>query len=160
MDTPQISNLRAGTETPFVGIYVVSHLAPSHAVPHEVSIAALMILPKCNLCEDVRFSFRRPATQAIGDNEFFQKVKTPWNHLEAEALSTGAPIMQIFVQPRNGDSFDEAIRRAIEILQNAEILTASAGRSINNRPVVLVDPADFPEALVILDRAGVRAIVN
>jgi hypothetical protein len=119
-----------------------------------------MILPKCNVCEDVRFSFGRPATQAIGDNEFFQKVKTPWNHLEAEASSTGAPIMQIFVQPRNGDSFDEAIRRATEILQNAEILSARASRSINNRPVVLVDPADFPEALVILDRAGVRAVVN
>jgi hypothetical protein len=66
--------------------------------------------------------------------------------------------VQIFVQPRNGDSFDEAIRRATEILQN--ILSARAGRSINNRPVVLVDPADFPEALVILDRAGVRATVD
>jgi hypothetical protein len=92
--------------------------------------------------------------------KFFQEVKTPWNHLEAEASSTAAPIMQIFVQPRNGDSFDEAIRRAAEILQNAEILSARAGRSINNRPVVLVDPVDFPKALVILDRAGVRAIID
>jgi hypothetical protein len=38
--------------------------------------------------------------------------------------------MQIFVQPRNGDSFDEAIRRAPEILQNAMTLSARAGRSI------------------------------
>jgi hypothetical protein len=45
------SNLSAGTQAPATGIYVVSHLHPAPAPPHEVLISARMILPGCSACE-------------------------------------------------------------------------------------------------------------
>jgi hypothetical protein len=71
MDSPETSNLCAGTVTPFVGIYVVSHFDPSHAPSHEVMITTPMVLPKCNACADVRFSLRSAPVQLIEDNEYF-----------------------------------------------------------------------------------------
>jgi hypothetical protein len=67
------SNLPAGTEAPATGIYVVSHLHPAHALPHDVLIPAHIMLPRCSFCADVRFSLRSLANQPIGENEFFRE---------------------------------------------------------------------------------------
>ena len=64
-------NLPAGIATLVVGIYVVSHQNPPHALPHEVRVSRLMILPECTICAGVRFSLRGDLVQAIEDNEFF-----------------------------------------------------------------------------------------
>jgi hypothetical protein len=72
MTTSQGSNLPAGAQAPMPGIYVVSHYQPSHAMPHEIMIPTTMILPKCRDCVGVRFSFRSPPIELIGENEFFR----------------------------------------------------------------------------------------
>jgi excisionase family DNA binding protein len=66
------SDLPAGAKITFAGIYVVSHRDPAHAPAHEVRIAFPMILPKCHICADVRFSLQRLPIQLIEDNEFFR----------------------------------------------------------------------------------------
>jgi hypothetical protein len=71
--TPASANLPAGTDAPHTGVYVVSHRNPAHAPAHEVAIVTPCVLPKCNLCEDVRFSLKYPAAQPIEENEFFRK---------------------------------------------------------------------------------------
>jgi hypothetical protein len=68
--------------------------------------------------------------------------------------------MRIFVLPRNGDSFDRTVRRAVEILHSANILSAKPGGTINDRAVVLVDPEDILEAMATLRREGMLAIAN
>jgi len=68
--------------------------------------------------------------------------------------------MRISIQPRNGDSFDRVVRKAVSILQQAAIASAQVGSSIDNRRVVLIDPEDLPEALTMLEQAGLRATVN
>ncbi len=70
-DTPENWNMPAGAEAP-AGIYVVQHSNPSHASPHQIYISEPMILPKCNGCDGVRFSFQRFVTQRIEDCEFFR----------------------------------------------------------------------------------------
>jgi hypothetical protein len=65
------ANMPAGQEAPATGIYVVSHKSPAHALPHEVLIHSGMVLPKCRICADVKFSLRAFAPQPIGENEFF-----------------------------------------------------------------------------------------
>jgi hypothetical protein len=67
--------------------------------------------------------------------------------------------MNIFVQPRNGESFDRIVRRAVKILREAEILSAQAG-ILSDCPVVLIDRGEILEALAILEQAGVRASVT
>ena len=69
---PASDNLPAGTATPVIGIYVVSHREPAHALPHEVRVSRLMILPECTICADVRFSLRGDLVQGIEDNGFFR----------------------------------------------------------------------------------------
>ena len=68
--------------------------------------------------------------------------------------------MRISIQPRNGDSFDRVVRKAVSILQQAAIASAQVGSSIDNRRVVLIDLEDLPEALTMLKQAGLRATVN
>ena len=60
--------------------------------------------------------------------------------------------MKIYVQPRNGDSF----QRAVSILRDAEISSAKAGDS----DTLLIDLEDTPVALATLERAGVRARID
>jgi hypothetical protein len=69
--TSATANLPAGRTAPATGIYVVSHREPAHAQPHEVLISASTILPKCNECENVRFSLRSYAPQPLEESEFF-----------------------------------------------------------------------------------------
>jgi hypothetical protein len=45
---------------PVPGVYIVRHMSVSQAPPNEVLIAVPAILPKCNACADVRFSFKAP----------------------------------------------------------------------------------------------------
>ena len=54
------------------GIYVVTHRDPAHTEPHEVRIAAPMVLPECNICGRVRFSRKGDITPPIEDCEFFR----------------------------------------------------------------------------------------
>jgi hypothetical protein len=57
------------------GIYVVTHREPAHTIPHEVRIAAPMVLPECNACRRVRFSRRCDITPPIEECEFFRTGK-------------------------------------------------------------------------------------
>jgi len=66
------SNLPPGTEVRQTGTYVVMHRNPSHAPAHEVLIVTPTILPACNGCADVRFSFKEPIPIAIEHHEFFK----------------------------------------------------------------------------------------
>jgi hypothetical protein len=58
--------------------------------------------------------------------------------------------MRIFVQPRSGDSFDLTIRNAVEILQTANILSARAGGTMNERAEVLIDSEEVLRAIAML----------
>ena len=62
--------LGAGVLVP-PGIYVVSHFTPIHTTPHEILITTWTILPTCNLCHGVRFSFKCTPTEKLEENEFF-----------------------------------------------------------------------------------------
>ena len=50
----------------------------------------------------------------------------------------------------------ESVRRSSE----ASIHSARGGGMINDRPFVLIDAQDVPEAMVVLRKAGVRAVVE
>jgi hypothetical protein len=67
--------------------------------------------------------------------------------------------MSIFVQPRNGDSFGGVVRRAVQILHAANIISAHAGTH-NEYPVLLIDRSDLLEALSLLEQSGLRAAAN
>jgi hypothetical protein len=80
---------------------------------------------------------------------------------EIKTLGTRRGVaMKIFVQPRSGDSFDRTVRHAVEILLAANIQSAQAGGTINQRAVVLIDPDDIPEAMATLERDGLRVTVT
>jgi len=67
---PERLNLPAGSiASP--GIYIVSHLDPTHATPHEIVIGTEMTLPRCQLCSNVRFSWKCLPPQKIEENAFF-----------------------------------------------------------------------------------------
>jgi hypothetical protein len=66
----ETTNLAPGVRAPS-GIYVVSHHAPAHAVPHEVLIPATTILPACNACAGVRFNLRSLSPVPIWEHKFF-----------------------------------------------------------------------------------------
>lgn len=68
----QTTSLPVGTNAPHTGIYVVAHNNPAHACPHEVAIVAPMVLPKCHLCDDVRFSLKTLFAEPIKEHEFFR----------------------------------------------------------------------------------------
>jgi hypothetical protein len=70
IDVSDTTNLSPGMRAP-AGIYVVSHRDPAHTGPHEVRIAAPMVLPECNACRRVRFSRKCDITPPIEDSEFF-----------------------------------------------------------------------------------------
>ena len=70
--TSQTTRLPAGANALHTGVYVVSHNNPPHTSPHEVSIVAPMILPKCHLCDDVRFSLKGLFAERIQKSEFFR----------------------------------------------------------------------------------------
>jgi hypothetical protein len=63
--TPQAANLPAGTNAPHTGAYVVVHRNPAHPSPHEVPVVTPMVLPKCHVCSDVRFSLKGLLAQPI-----------------------------------------------------------------------------------------------
>jgi hypothetical protein len=64
--------------------------------------------------------------------------------------------MRVFIQPRNGDSFERVIERAIEILTDAQALSAHIG-SVRD---CFIDPVELPELLTILSQAGMRVLLS
>ena len=64
--------------------------------------------------------------------------------------------MRIFIQPRNGDSFERVIGRAVEILKDAQTLSANMGRVRD----YFIDPVELPELLAILRQAGMRVLLS
>jgi hypothetical protein len=76
MVAPSDSDLSPGIEAPQTGTYVVVHSNPSHAPAHEVLIVARTILPECNECAHVRFSFKGATPIVIEDHEFFKPLFT------------------------------------------------------------------------------------
>ena len=67
-----LHSLPAGTYAQ-AGIYVVMHREPAHMDPHEVSIWLPSILPSCNLCEDVRFSWKSALPPQLADFDCFER---------------------------------------------------------------------------------------
>jgi hypothetical protein len=68
--------------------------------------------------------------------------------------------MKIYVQPRNGDSFEQVLGQAFKILQNAEIPSVLSRATIHDRPALRIDPTDLPEVLEILKQAGIQVIAG
>jgi hypothetical protein len=69
--------------------------------------------------------------------------------------------MRIFVQPSNvGGPGVQAVQRAFAVLQEASIHSARGGGMLNDRTFVLIDARDVPEAMAVLRKAGVRAVVE
>ena len=64
--------------------------------------------------------------------------------------------MRIFIQPRNGDSFERVIERTVEILMDAQTLSARPG-SVRD---CFIDPVEMPELLAILRQAGMRVLLS
>jgi hypothetical protein len=65
--------------------------------------------------------------------------------------------MKIYVQPRNGDSFKRVVRQAIDLLHEAEIVSAQPDDSDST---LLVAPDHLPDALSTLERAGLRTRID
>jgi hypothetical protein len=78
-------------------------------------------------------------------------------NLHSGCSGRGLVAMRIFVQPCSGDSFDLTIRNAVEILQTANILSARAGGTMNDRAVVLIDSEEILKAIALLAGQGLRA---
>ena len=64
--------------------------------------------------------------------------------------------MRIFIQPRTGDSFERVIERTVEILMDAQTLSASTGSARD----CSIDPVELPELLAILRQAGMRVLLS
>ena len=64
--------------------------------------------------------------------------------------------MRIFIWPRNGDSFERVIGRALEILMDAQTLSAHTGSARD----CSIDPVELPEILAILRQAGMRVLLS
>jgi hypothetical protein len=67
--------------------------------------------------------------------------------------------MRIFIHDHN-TSPELTVRRALDILIQAGIYTTDGGGIINDRALVLVDPAHVPEAVAALNKAGMRAAIG
>jgi hypothetical protein len=67
--------------------------------------------------------------------------------------------MRIFIQDHNS-SPELTVRRALDILLKAGIYRTDGGGIINDRALVLVDPAHVPEAVAALNKAGMRAAIG
>jgi hypothetical protein len=69
--------------------------------------------------------------------------------------------VRIFVQPADGGipPFD-FLQRAYDLLRDARIPSARIGGFIDSQGVVLVDLLDKPKALLVLTRAGLRAVAD
>jgi hypothetical protein len=64
--------------------------------------------------------------------------------------------MRIFIQPRNGDSFERIIERTGEILTDAQTLSAHTDGVRN----CSIHPMEFSELLAILRQAGMRVLLS
>lgn len=67
--------------------------------------------------------------------------------------------MRVFVQDHKL-SPEQSVRHALDILINAGIYTAEGGGTINDRALILVNAAHVPEAIVALNKAGMRVIIG
>jgi hypothetical protein len=66
--------------------------------------------------------------------------------------------MRIFVEPPyEGDSVDQTVRHALNIIHAAGIFLNVGGGSANGRALALVRPEDETRALAALRKAGMRA---
>jgi hypothetical protein len=69
--------------------------------------------------------------------------------------------MHIFVEPpHDGDSVDQTVRHALNILRAAGIFLNVYGGSANGRALALVEPGNGTRALAAFRRAGLRAVVG
>ena len=69
--------------------------------------------------------------------------------------------MRIFIQPPHANgSVDQSVRSAHELLHNSNIFSARLGGVLNDRGVVLIEATDVTQALTVLRKAGMRAVVD
>jgi hypothetical protein len=67
--------------------------------------------------------------------------------------------MRIFIEDHNRTP-EITVRRALDILTQAGICSAEGGGIINDRALVLINPAHVPEAVKALHKAGMRAAIG
>src|SRR5262249_8597499 len=91
-------NLPADTVVSTAGIYVVSHDEPAHNPPHEVLVAIPMILPKCKICDNVRFSLKTELPERITENPFF---RPEYSEPEKPQIPSSAGAVPPFTFPIN-----------------------------------------------------------
>ena len=69
--------------------------------------------------------------------------------------------MRIFVEPSyDGDSVDQTVRHALDVLYAAGIFSNVKGGSTDGRALALVEPGDGTSALEAFRRAGMRAVAG
>jgi len=69
--------------------------------------------------------------------------------------------MRIFLEPPHVSGLvDNSVRTAHELLHNSNIFSARLGGILNDRGVVLIEATDVTQALAVLRKAGMRAIVG
>jgi hypothetical protein len=69
--------------------------------------------------------------------------------------------LRIFIQPPHfWGSAEQIVRVAYKVLQNFEVSSARPGAIVGNQAVVLVAKPHVARALAVLERAGMRAILD
>jgi hypothetical protein len=69
--------------------------------------------------------------------------------------------MRIFVEPSyDGDSVDQTVRHALDVLYASDIFSNVKGGSADGRALALVEPGDEVRAFAAFRRAGVRAVAG
>ncbi len=69
--------------------------------------------------------------------------------------------MRLFLLPRDRNfQHHELLRRAYEILRLSLILSARIGGIVDDRPVLLVDEPDVPQAVKVLKKSGIEAVTD
>jgi hypothetical protein len=67
--------------------------------------------------------------------------------------------MRVFIQDHNLPP-EQSVRQALEVLLKAGIYTVDGGGIFGNRALVLVDSDHVLEAVVALNKAGMRAAIG
>jgi len=83
------------------GVYVAVHRNSAHTLPHEILITTHTILPECNKCRGVRFSFKCVLPEKIEECDFFgleSTVLIARMRSEAEAMRHWAARSRSFLE--------------------------------------------------------------
>ena len=68
--------------------------------------------------------------------------------------------MRIFLDLPGDAPIEGVIIRACDILHINKIYSARPGGFVNDRPVVLVDDSEAAQAVIVLEKAGIKAVTG